>query len=160
MNLRTLHIRKAQAGGEYEIVQVGRLSRTASRYRQTEREWARQALYHAMGEPSADGSFDQTVGLPLARPFEYNRPQSVHTPACKIDRSAEGRRGGFQPSVNTLRPRASALPKRQASSLVTTYVPPRYHELFCAHDIFRGFACTSCQRSSREGREWLATVKV
>lgn len=151
MNLRAIHIRKSQVGGGYEIVQNGRLSREQSHYRAIEREWAQSALYYVMG---------QTIGIPLARPFKYNRAQSIHASACKIDRSVDGRKGGEQPSVNTIRPRTEALPKRHASSLVTTYVPSRYHELFCAHDIFRAFPCKHCRRNTRESREWLATFEV
>ena len=155
MRLRSIHIRKSQIGGGYEVVAPPTRADLAAV--RAQREWAEAALYRLMAQPSADGSFDQTIGLPLAAP--RSEDSISHCPPVgkvRIDRKV----GGLQPSVNTLRPLSDATPKRQASCIVSTYVPPRYHELFCAHDRFRGMPCTQCRRDRAEAREWLSAVQV
>lgn len=120
-----------------------------------ERDWARSAMFRVMGQPSADGSFNQTVGLPLAPP----RSDDSHN--APVTRVTLEKNGGYQPlGVAPLVRPCKGVPARQASSICQGWVPPHYHKMFCAHDRFRGLPCTQCRRTTAEGREWLRCVLV
>jgi hypothetical protein len=135
----------------------------SSKGRAIELNWARQAMYNAMGGPDTTGSFEGTIGLPLAFGTQPMKSERVWNQGCDGMKCPPPTRvklqsnGGLQPQSVVPRP-INRAPARQASSLVTTWVPPHYHKFFCAHDRFRALACSQCKRSAAEGREWLESV--
>jgi hypothetical protein len=141
---KPIHIHLNPASQKYEV------SRPApKRYLDSQRDWARLAMYQLCGIPNDPLS----PPLPLAVP--RNECDCVHCPPPARVRIENN--GGLQPTSVTPRPIVRT-PTRQASSLCTSWVPPHYHKFFCAHDRFRGLPCGTCGRSTAEGREWLATV--
>ena len=148
---RAIHIRRDPITGAFALVEraTGTAGALQRNDRETEREWAEDTLYRMM----SDANDPLARGLPLARE-RAEASESPRSGKVKID----SKHGGSQPSASTVRPRSDALPLRPASSLCSVYTPPLYHQLFCAHDRFRGEPCSACRRSAAEGREWIAAL--
>ena len=128
----------------------GRLRYAASlpksaKYREAERDYACLAMYELCGKPDDPLSPPLPLAAPHCDGMECPPPARV-----KIKNNGGLQTRSVAPLVRT--------PARQASSLVTQWVPPHYHKFFCAHDRFRGLPCTACKRDSAEAREWIATV--
>jgi hypothetical protein len=116
-------------------------------HREAERDWARKALF------SLCGKLDDPLSPPL--PLAPPRCDGMRCPPpARVKLQSNG---GLQPSSVVPRPIVRT-PARQASSLCTSWTPPHYHKLFCAHDRFRGLPCGACRRSTAEGRGWLASI--
>ena len=145
---KPIHIHLNPASQKYEVSRP-----TPKRYLDSQRDWARLAMYHACGDP-ADPLSPPLPLSPPQSPNDYDefggRRRSQPLPRVRVESN-----GGLQ--VRSVAPLVRT-PARQASSLCTSWTPPHYHKFFCAHDRFRGLPCGTCGRSTAEGREWLASI--